>query len=458
MEPIFSKERSSIPIYNKAHPLWLRLDEYQRLELSRLINSFSLILGRISSSGLGFLTWLITARLFNAQEVGVASGIISAMMLCVQMALLGVGAAIIHLYVHYEKRPVELVNTGLWIVTTSSLITAILFLLLSSVLFRQLNIASTNLPYTVLFLAITVFGTINVLMDHVSIAMKRGDQVLSRNIIFGLTTILMVTAMPLVAGKSQSIWIVLAWTLAGLLACAFGCWQMVNSLPGYHLGWNVRLSIGQDLIRIGIPNYLLTLAERAPNWILPILITELISPADNAHWYQIWMMAWVVFLVPISIGQNLFAEISHQPGSARKAIRRSLRTSLWIGGAAALAVAILAPTILSLLGKGYASAGLVPIRILVLSVIPDTVIQMYYAVCRGTNRLPEASMTGLLAGLISVSACVVIGLQHGLTGMAIAWLATQSFASSWAALRILQLFKKLPHTSDAINDNNGIQL
>ena len=62
-------------------------------ELRRLWNSLSLILGRVSSSGLGFITTMLTARLYAPAEVGISSGIVSAMMLCVQIALLGVGAA-----------------------------------------------------------------------------------------------------------------------------------------------------------------------------------------------------------------------------------------------------------------------------------------------------------------------------------------------------------------------------
>lgn len=429
-------------------PFWERLTDQQRLEISRLYNSATLILGRVSSSGLGFLTWLITARLFDAREVGVASGIVSAMMLCVQLALFGIGAAIIRLYPRSQDRPGPLVNTGLWIVSASALLFAAVFLGLSSVLFRELNIASASLAYSMLFLAITLFGTVNTMMDHVSIAVKRGDQVLSRNIAFGLTTILAVTALPLLAGKAQSMWIVFAWALAGLLACGIGAWQMIRSLAGYHFGFEIDLSMGRELVRVGLPNYILTLTERAPNWILPILITELLSPADNAHWYQVWMMAWVVFLVPISIGQNLFADISHQPGAARKAIRRSLRTSLWMGGAAALAAAILAPLMLSLLGKGYTEAGVWPLRILVLAVFPVTVIQMYYAVCRGTQRLKEASLTGLISGVVGVLACVVIGLPYGIVGMAAAWLVTQSLAGLWAGLRILKLFRQLPRSGE----------
>ena len=48
----------------------------ERKELPRLGNSLALISGRFASSGLGFLTWLVTARLYSATEVGLASGLV----------------------------------------------------------------------------------------------------------------------------------------------------------------------------------------------------------------------------------------------------------------------------------------------------------------------------------------------------------------------------------------------
>jgi hypothetical protein len=81
--------------------------------------------------------------------------------------------------------------------------------------------------------------------------------------------------------------------------------QLWRSLSGYIFRPSLEKGIAAELIKSGLPNYLLTLSERAPNWVLPILVTELLSPADNARWYAVWMMAWVVFQIPISIGQNL---------------------------------------------------------------------------------------------------------------------------------------------------------
>src|SRR5215216_4771585 len=111
---------------------WKRFNDWvlNRIDTGNLGNSLALILGRVSSSGLGFLTWLITARLYTTAEVGIASGIISAMMLCVQLALLGLNSAFVALYPKHRSQPSNLLNTTLNIVSLAALLAALLFLLL----------------------------------------------------------------------------------------------------------------------------------------------------------------------------------------------------------------------------------------------------------------------------------------------------------------------------------------
>ena len=76
---------------------------------------------------------------------------------------------------------------------------------------------------------------------------------------------------------------------------------------------------------------------------------------------------------------------------------------------------------------------------------------MYYAVCRGTQRLGEATVTGLASGAAGVAAATLAGIQYGLTGMAVAWLTTQSIAALWAGFRIAVLMRR----SDQASARNG---
>jgi O-antigen/teichoic acid export membrane protein len=425
--------------------------EAPQFALPRNANSIALILARISSSGLGFLTWILTARLYAESEVGIAAGVVAAMMLGVQAALLGIGSAVVVLYPAFSRQPSSLVNTALNLVIGFSTLAALLFVCFASLFFKELQVVGANLLYTFLFLAITIFGAVNVLMDHLSIAVRRGDQVFVRNVLFGVCTMAAVVALPLLVREVGSLHIVTAWATGGLAACCLGALQLRMSLFSY--GYRVELPVVfiRRLLHAGSGNYLLTLAERAPNWVLPILITEFLSPADNAYWYSAWMMAWVVFIIPISIGQNLFAEIAQQPQNLKGAIKSSIRLSFSLGTVAVIAALITASLLLSLLGPGYAAAGTTPLRILVLSLFPFTLLQMYYALCRALGKLKEGTATAVVTAVIGVGAAAYSGPRFGLEGMAITWLVVCGVTALWASYR-LHRFMKPGELSDILRE------
>ena len=403
-----------------------------------LASGMGLIAGRVASMGLGFAMWLIAARLFEPAQVGIASGLVSAMMLCVQLALLGIGAAAIASYPAHQASPSRLLNSGALAVVVTGLGAAIAFLLLAGLGLEELRVAISP-AYAAAFLAMVVFGTLNTFYDHASIALHRGEQVLVRNTLFGLVSIGGILLASQLVDVRGSLAVLAAWSAAAIGACLLAVVQLRATVPSFRFRAAIDLGIVRELVRAGVPNWLLTLTERAPALVLPILVTELLSPTTNAFWYAVWMMGWVVLIVPISIGQTLFAEATQRPDAISPAVRRAVRSSLVLGLIAAGGLAIVAEVALGLLGPAYAAAGATPLRVLVASVIPVSVIQVYYAVCRARSALGEAIATGAAAGITALAVTLVGGALAGLFGMAVGWLAVQALAGIWAALRIRSL-------------------
>lgn len=412
-------------------------------ELAPLISSFGLIAGRMASMGLGFLAWLVAARLFPPAEVGLASGVVAAMMLCVQLAMVGVGSAVIALLPGYRAQPAKLFNPAFTSVALASVVAALAFLVVARAIFHELDIVVTIPVLAVAFVGMTLFGAVNVLYDNASIAMRRGDQVLTRNVAFGLATIAIPVGLAGFAAGHGS-WLILgAWTVAGLVACLLGFVQTARMWPGYRLRAQIDVPLVGRLVRVGLPNWALTMTERGPALLMPILVTELISPTVNAYWYAVWMMAWVVMIIPISAGQTLFAEAARAPERISDVTRHGLLTSLGLGLPAAIVMAVLAHFALSLLGVQYADAGENALRILVVTVIPFSLLQAYFAICRARLQLGEAIAAGTISGTAAVAAAIVAGHAGGLAAMATAWLVIQLVAGAWAGLRIWSLTRGL---------------
>ncbi|HWT21900.1 MAG TPA: oligosaccharide flippase family protein, partial [Solirubrobacteraceae bacterium] len=296
--------------------------------LSMLGNSLALVAAKVLTMGLGFLFWVLAARSFAQAEVGVAAGVIATMMLCTQIALLGVGSAVISLLREHEAAPARLLDTSLTIVVATAAGCAGAFVLASGAL-SELDVVGSSPHYALLFVLAAVFGTVGVLYDQVSTALRRGDLVLVRGAVVGLATVAALLALgPHGAGWSGSEALVAAWVPAGLAGCALGWRQVRRQVPGYRCRLRIGRRLAPRLMSLGLANWALTVAERAPGLVLPVVVAELLSPEANATWYAAWMMAWVVYVVPVQVGINVFAEAARDPAAIRLAVAHGVRSSL----------------------------------------------------------------------------------------------------------------------------------
>jgi O-antigen/teichoic acid export membrane protein len=411
-----------------------------RTRLSMLANSLTLIGAKVVTMGLGFLFWVLAARWFPQADVGIAAGVVATMMLCTQLALLGVGSAVITLLREHELAPASLLNTSLTLVAMTSVACAAIVVLLASGLLSELDVVASSLPYALAFGLATLFGTVGILYDQASTALRRGDHVLVRGAVFGVVAVLGVVAVgPHGAGLTGSAALLVPWVIAGLAGCALGRGQLRRALGGYRARLRLDRGLAPRLVSIGLANWALTLAERAPGLVLPVLVAELLSPEANATWYVAWMLAWVVYIVPIQVGITVFAEVASDPARLGRAVRHGVRSSLTVGALGALTSILAAPLVLRILGSEYAAQGVEPLRILVLAFLPLTFVHVYFAVCRGTRRLTEATLAGWALALGSVVAGAVAGPAHGLRGIALAWVAVQCLGGIWAGIRLTRL-------------------
>jgi len=404
--------------------------------LSQISNGLALIASKAITMGLGFAFWVLAARLFAPREVGVAAGVVSAMMLCTQIAQFGFGSAFITHFPQLKRRPARLLDTSFTLVAVLGAGCGLLFVGVASFAFHALNVVAGSAGFALLFVAASVFGTLGILFDQIATSLRRGEQALTRNVAFGIGTLTMLPPLALLTGTHSAESVFLPWAAAGLLASAMGVRQLRRVLPAYRPRLAVDRPLGRELVRAGLPNYVLTLAERTPGLILPVIVAELLSPAANATWYAVWMIAWVVCIVPIQVGMTIFAEVSHDPGAVRESVRRGILCSLGVGAAGALVLGLGAHKILAILGHHYSHGGAGPLRVLLVAFVPLTFVQAYFSSCRARRRLGEAIGTGWVSAIASVGLAAAAGVSHGLMGMAVAWVSVQFVTGAWSLWRL----------------------
>ncbi|GAA1627162.1 lipopolysaccharide biosynthesis protein [Georgenia ruanii] len=387
--------------------------------------------------GSGFLFWLLAARTASAENVGLAAAMVSGVMLCSQLALLGVGAACIRSLPRFAAAPRALLDTAITLVTTASVGAAVIFLVVSGRVTEDLTAVVSDPLFLGMFLVMALLGTIGVLLDQISMALRKGTQVLTRNTTGSVLTIGAILLLRTMT-EVTAIDLFLCWVVGAASVSLVGAWQLRRSI-GYVYRPRLTRPVASLLLRQGVPNHVLTLSERVPGLLLPILVTGLLSPAATAYWYPVWMMAWAIYVMPVSVGIATFAEAARDPDAVRRIVNGSLRWSLKLGVPCSLVLAVAAGPVLSLLGPGYADAGAWPLRILLVAVVPITIVQTFFSVARALGRMREALVLGIVSATAAVAATALTGAAHGLVGMAVAWVAVQCLAAAWAGVRLLTL-------------------
>jgi O-antigen/teichoic acid export membrane protein len=405
-------------------------------------NSLALIVAKVATLGLGFLFWLVAARLFEPSQVGLAAGIVAAVLLCVQLALLGVGSAVIAMFPVHRAAPARLLDTALTTAVLAGAGIGAAFAALLAFTSPRIGVIATRPAYLALFVAMSALGTAGVVLDQISTTLRRGDQALTRGVLNGALSLVTVGGLAFVP-HSGSLALFACWVIGAAAAGALGIVQLRRALERYRYRPRLERGLARRLVGVGLPNHALTLADRAPGLLLPVLVTELLSPAANAYWYAVWMMAWVVFVIPVQVGMTLFAEAAHEPGAIDALVRHALRWSLAIGLAAAAGLAVLGGVALSLLGARYAAAGTAPLRVLVWGIVPMAFVQAYYARCRASGRLREAVAAAVVGGTATVAAATAAGVASGLTAMALGWVGVQAVAGCWSAWRLRALSRRV---------------
>lgn len=404
-------------------------------------NAAWLAAARIAPMVTGFLFWALAALVLPPEQIGLGSAVVSAALLTVQLGMLGVGPATLTLLPTETDGGRRLVATSLLTVATSSLFGAGLLVVITRWLGTGVGEAWNDPVVTVLFLATALLAASAYQLDHVGVAQQRADRTLVRSLVQSLVQLAFLAAGFAVGIRDLSV--VVGAVAAGALASVLvGFRQLARAKVSPDWRHGLRPGPALKLLKPGLPNHALMLADRAPGYVLPLIVASTLGPSSTAAWYIVWMMASAVFFVPQSAGftlQTALAGTRARPGLVASALRASLVLTLVAG----LILVIAGPLLLSFLGPQYASAWVL-LPVLVPALLLSCVTQVYYGLCRAQGRLFEATVVATLAAVLVVAPAAAVAVNYGLTGVSVLWAVAQATASVIAARRLVTLTRVKP--------------
>lgn len=394
-----------------------------RLSIPLYSNACYLIADTAVVSLLGFAFWVLMAKLYTPAEVGLASATIAAVILLARLSGLGFGYGLIRFLPGAGGRSNTLINSCFTIAGLTSLVAALVFL-------TGLNFWSPALVYirqpifATSFVFVTVMYTLFLLIDQTFIARRCAKYVLFKNATAGLLKLAAAVALVVLL---SAFGIFASWGLAISVALAIALFQFLpQAQRGYVPIPTVCKEIVNDMIHFSLGNHIAELLWFAPLTLFPLMVINILGAETNAYFYIAWVIAQMLFAIPMAVSYSLFAEGSHEEGLLRSNTIKSVKLCLLILVPAIVVLFVLGDKLLLFFGRSYSESGAILLRILAVSAIPVTINFICLSVMRVKKNTKGLMLVSASIACLALGSGYILMTKVGLPGVGVGWIAAQT--------------------------------
>ncbi len=386
-------------------------------------NAYALVVNTGITAVLGFAYWVIAARLFTTNDVGLAAAAISAMTLLAGVSLLNLEAVLVR-FIPIAGRQTQRLVLGVLVLCT------VLAVLTSTIFTAGLSVWAPSLHFLVThfhgfgFIGATVAWTYFVLLDGVLVGLGKAVWVPVENALFGVTKVAFLLAF---VGEGP-FGIFESWALsAALVAVPFALLILLRFIPAH-----MRKAVpgGVELTRQAFRSYAAgdyvgSMFDLAAISLLPLIVTHFASPEETAYFYQSWIIAYTLILVANNTARALTVEAAQDVSQLHTYGRAVVVHTLKLLVPTVAGVVLLAPWILRVFGAEYAEEGTLTLRILALAALPHAVILLGLVTARLQHQLRTVIAIQVTISVITLGTAVVLVERIGNLGAALGWFSAQ---------------------------------
>lgn len=405
-------------------------------------NSIFLLLAGLVNGGFSFVFWILAAHLYTQPQVGQATALIAAGGLVAGFGMLGFNNSIIRFLPHSIEKN-RLINGAVTVVAITTLLAGLIFLILLPHILPTLIFVRHSFEYVLIFMIFVMSMAINTILDNTFTAYRSTHYTFIKNIIINIFELVLVISLV----RKGSLGIFASYGLAFLLIVLISFGILIKKFT-----FKPKFAIDQKVLRkmakFSLANYLVSYLNGLPALTLPIIITNLLGAKLNAVYYIAYSIASLLFIIPLGIGNALFAEGSHNTTQLRPTIKRAARINVVLMVPAIIIITALAPVILFFFGKHYSAQGVTVLRLMALSAVFLAICYPCGSILNILHRLKSLIIVNLFGAAVVISTVYAfIKSGHGLAGVAWGWLL------GWAVYTLFYVFavaRALASTSSTI--------
>ena len=381
-------------------------------------NSIYLITGTFLMSGFGFFFWMINARLFTPEQIGLATTIISVMGTITSFSLLGLNISLIR-YLPKSKRKSDMINTCFSSVALTTITISTFFLINIRTFSSKLLFIKENQFYAFFFIFFMVFSSSSALIESIFISFKNSKFVFIKNTIFSILKLI----FPFFLITLGAYGIFSSWMIA--LMVGFGIsFFLLKTKFNYQPKLVFHISIVRDIGKYSFGNYIVGFIGDLPIMLLPVMILNRLNAETAAYYYMAMMVANVLFIIPRAVSSTLFAEGSNNEKGIKGHVKKAIKIISLLLIPGILITFFFGKYILLMFGNEYSEEGFKFLQLLAFSGILVAVNSVFTTLFRVRNKVKELIFISFI-GTLSILWLSYLLLDKGLIGVGLAWIIGQ---------------------------------
>jgi len=375
-------------------------------------NSFFMAFTNIFNAGCGFFFWMIAARLYSVEQLGLATALISSIGLVILFSRLGFDSSVIRFF-NSEDRG-KIISTSLIITTSACILSGVILILLAEMVSPSMLFLKDQ-KNALAFLLIGLANSVVAITGNAFVADRKADHYFLQNILMALRIPALVPLAFLgVFGIFGSV------GLGYLIASLFGLLILHRSIAA------IRLTVDWEFIRKSFKfsfwNYASSMLAGIPGLIIPLMVLNMFGEAEAAKYYIAFAIGNLVLYIPQSLGTSLFVEGSHGEG-LKKSVLRAGGASLVLLVPSVIAMLLFGNWILELF-KGEYVETLDLLRIIAISSFPVSVYSLFVPIQNVRMEVKSIVKMNALRGILLLGLSYVLMQRYGIVGAGYAWIFT----------------------------------
>jgi O-antigen/teichoic acid export membrane protein len=389
--------------------------------------------------GFGFVFWIIIARLYKPENVGIATTLISIMTLLSSFTILGLNSSLTR-YLPQSTHRHELINTAFVIVTLAMLLPAAIFFLGLPLFSPQLLFLRSNVFYMLTFILFTIFTSWNILVDSIFMAFRAAGNILVKNMLVSILKLVLPFALVTLGAYgifTSSASALALGVLAGLTILSFK-FKIRHSI-------SVDLSLIKKYSVFSLANYLVVFIRTMPSLVLSVIILNVLSAKYAAYYYVASSIQSVLLIIPIAAEVALLAEASHNEAELKKYVKKAFAMAYVILIPATALIVSYGYILLQFFGKSYATEAFEFLQLYCISTIFTALLLISTAVMNVKHKIKTLVISNVAVAILTLCLCIAF-ISSKLVGIGWGWILGQAIAGLVSLYFIIRYCSDTPQS------------